>query len=50
MKEQLYYEMMDFDVMDYADTYEQDIQFIDALIEAVGVDTARAVLREMVEG
>lgn len=50
MKEQLYYEMMDFDVMDYEDTYEQDIQFIEALVEAVGVDTARAVLREMVEG
>lgn len=50
MKEQLYYEMMDFDVMDYEDTYEQDLQFIEALIEAVGVDTARAVLREMVEG
>ena len=50
MKEQLYYEMMDFDVMDYEDTYERDIQFIEALVEAVGIDTARAVLREMVEG
>ena len=49
MSEQLYYECMDLDFMDYADTYEADIAFIDALIEAVGVTTARAVLREMTE-
>ena len=50
MAEKLYFEMVDMDYMDYEDTYERDIQFIEALVEAVGIDTARAVLREMVEG
>lgn len=49
MKEQLYYEFCDMDCMDYSEQYEADIAFIGALIEAIGTDGARAVLREMKE-
>ena len=50
MAEELYFEMVDMDFMDYAEDYERDIAFIGALVEAIGKDDARAVLRDMREG
>ena len=49
MAHDLYYEFMDMDNMDYAETYEQDIAFIEALVEAIGYNATRNVLKEMTE-
>lgn len=37
----------DMDFMDYEETYESDIAFIQALIDAIGDKDALSVLREM---
>ena len=40
----------DMDFMDYEETFDNDIAFIQALIDAIGDKDALSVLREMMEG
>jgi len=48
MLEELYYEYAGCE-LDYEDAYDKDIRFIDALIEAIGYQDAKSVLRELKE-
>lgn len=46
---QLYYEFIDLDFIDYQDTKETDIAFIQALIDCYGVTDARQILKNYFE-
>lgn len=46
---QLYYEFIDLDFIDYQDTKENDITFIQALIDCYGVTDARQILKNYFE-
>ena len=50
MAERLYWEFVDMDYMDYEDSYESDIQFINTLLEVLGESGARDFLREYTQG
>lgn len=45
----LYKEFMDMDYMDYSEHFEADLAFISALIESIGVNDTRKVLKQMKE-
>ena len=46
---QLYYEFCDMDLNDYAETYKNDIAFIQTLIDCYGVTDARQILKNYFE-
>ena len=41
----IYEELKDMDFMDYAETYEQDISFIMALIDNIGESATKTLLK-----
>lgn len=46
---QLYYEFIDLDLMDYQDTKDSDILFIQSLIDCYGVTDTRQILKNYFE-
>lgn len=46
---QLYYEFIDLDFIDYQDTKDSDILFIQSLIDCYGVTDARQILKNYFE-
>lgn len=49
MATKLYNELKDMDFSDYEESTEEDLDFINELIEEKGYSTAKEILMEMVE-
>ena len=49
MANELYNEFLDMDAGDYAETKENDLNFINSLIELYGVNNARDILKAYFE-
>ena len=49
MAQKLYFEFIDLDFLDYSESYENDLQFIQTIIDAYGVQDARQILKSYFE-
>lgn len=43
----IYNEFKDMDYFDYAESYENDLQFIQSLIDEIGISDTRKYLRQL---